>query len=258
MLGRIVIAHLKITFSLKRLALFCLALLLFLAFRLISFQNYLQLFDREANLMDWLLYSTGGAVGDNRLASGLFFFILLSLLLTFNWSITGSDPSLSAILLTKLGSRLKGLSGFLLSQVVTVSISLTIILLLSLLMDRYFFPPARAGQFFHWVGPLQTFEMVLIFLPVTFGISILSILHNLQALLTGQDSVNLFLSLAGLLVLIFFHIFCPLLDPVNPVGQVSWASYLSNTSSQFFTILGPTVVWSIILFTLYQTTQKSG
>ena len=51
MLGRIVIAHLKITFSLKRLALFCLALLLFLAFRLISFQNYLQLFDREANLM---------------------------------------------------------------------------------------------------------------------------------------------------------------------------------------------------------------
>ena len=258
MLGRIVIAHLKITFSLKRLALFCLALLLFLAFRLISFQNYLQLFDREANLMDWLLYSTGGAVGDNRLASGLFFFILLSLLLTFNWSIPGSDPSLSAILLTKLGSRLKGLSGFLLSQVVTVSISLAIILLLSLLMGRYFFPPARAGQFFHWAGSLQAFEMVLVFLPVTFGISILSILHNLQALLTGQDSVNLFLSLAGLLVLIFFHIFCPLLDPVNPVGQASWASYLSNASPQFLTILGPFVVWSVILLILYHTAQKSG
>ena len=258
MLGRIVIAHLKITFSLKRLALFCLALLLFLAFRLISFQNYLQLFDREANLMDWLLYSTGGATNDNRLASGLFFFILLSLLLTFNWSITGSDPSLSAILLTKLGSRLKGLSGFLLSQVVTVSISLAIILLLSLLMGRYFFPPARASQFFHWAGPLQELEMVLVFLSVTFGISILSILHNLQALLTGQNSVNLFLSLAGLLVLIFFHIFCPLLDPVNPVGQASWASYLFNTSPQFFTILGPLVVWSAMLLTLSQTAQKSG
>ena len=100
--------------------------------------------------------------------------------------------------------------------------------------------------------------MVLVFLPVTFGISILSILHNLQALLTGQDSVNLFLSLAGLLVLIFFHIFCPFLDPVNPVGQASWASYLSNASPQFLTILGPFVVWSVILLILYHTAQKSG
>ena len=148
MIVNLVRVHLKDTFSIRKLLIFSLSIIAFLILKLYLFIDFLNIIEQDANLLDWILYSIGGPIGNTRLLQGLFFLILLLLLTTFSRSIHEKNTFLYAILLTKSNSRFNWINSIFISQLIISIVSVLLTIILTLLVGIAFFEISAVSLYF--------------------------------------------------------------------------------------------------------------
>lgn len=251
MIIKLVKAHLKDTFSYKKIGLFYLSLFVFLIIRLYMFIDYLMIIDQTANLFDWVLYSIGGPVGNTRLLNGFFFLILLFIILTFCRSIYEKNTFIYSILLTKSNSRSNWIISIFIGQLVLSIVSVLITIKLTFILGVIFFEIGGVSLYFGESNFLGLTSSLLIVFSIICGVWVINCLLSVQHLFPESDLSNQVISATVMTLLLLTHVYFPILDCFNPVAYASLSSLILYQSHLSLTIIFRSIMSLSINFILF-------
>lgn len=237
MIIKLVKAHLKDTFSYKKIGLFYLSLFVFLIIRLYMFIDYLMIIDQTANLFDWVLYSIGGPVGNTRLLNGFFFLILLFMIIEFCRSIYEKNTFIYYILLTKSNSRLNWIISIFITQFISSIISVLITIKLTFILGIIFFETEGVSFYFDEDIALSLTDNLFIFVSIICGVWVINGLLSVQSLFFETDLSNQAISTIIIIILLLLHIYFPVLDNFNPIAYASLSSFIPYHSHLELTVI---------------------
>lgn len=258
MIIKLVKAHLKDTFSYKKIGFFYLSLFVFLIIRFYMFIDYLMIIDQTANLFDWVLYSIGGPVGNTRLLNGFFFLILLFIIFTFCRSIYEKNTFIYSILLTKSNSRSNWVISIFIGQLILSIISVLIIIKLTFIIGIVFFETGGVSFYFGKTHPSLSLTSGLFFVcSIICGVWVLNCLLSVQHLFPESDLSNQVISATVLTLLLLTHIYFPILDNFNPVAYTSLSGLISSQGHLGLNIIFRIVMILLIKFILFKLSLNS-
>jgi len=227
MITNLVKAHLKDTFSYKKLLLYYLSISVFLIIKLYMFTDHLTVIDQTANLFDWIMYSIGGPVGNTRLLQGFFFLILLFIIITFCRSIYEKNTFIYYVLLTKSNSRVNWIVSIFISQFINSIISVLIIIKLTFLLGIGFFETGGVSFYFTGSSSLNLTSNLFILFSIICGVWVINCLLNIQHLFPESDLSNQAISVIIMTLLLLTHVYFPILDNFNLIAYASLSSFIS-------------------------------
>lgn len=257
MIINLVKAHLRDTFSCKKIGFFYLSLVGFLVIRLYMFINYLRVVDQPANLFDWILYSIGGPVGNTRLLNGFFFLILLFIILIFCRSIYEKNTFIYSILLTKSNSRSNWIISIFIGQLILSIVSVLITIKLTLIFGILFFETGGISLYFGESSIMSLPDSLFIVFFIICGVWVINCLLSVQHLFPESDLSNQAISATILMILLFLHVYFPILDNFNPVAYAALGSLVSHQSHLGLTIIFRLIVILLINYVLFVLSLKS-
>lgn len=227
MIKNLVIAHLRETFTLRKILIFILSLSILLVIRLYMFTNDLKVMDQTASLIDWVLYSVGGPVGHTRLLNGVFFLILLFIVTTLCRPLYEKNAFIYSILLTKANSRFSWITSIFLNQLIVSFISVLITITLSFLLGSFNFDIGMASFFLEGIHAFSYSASVILFFSIVSGVWFINCLMSAQHLFPEIDLSNQAVSVTILMLLLLLHVYFPILDNINPIAYASLSSLIS-------------------------------